>query len=96
MKIEHDEMSRLNKQLLTILAEDCKLKDGAEGLESLLQRDKYLTPSEAKEFGLIDIVGTPRLIEVQNYELAVLNGGDGKSEKPRRKNKVSTKETSGS
>lgn len=94
MKIEHEEMMRLNKRLLTILADNCKIKGGAEELEKTLQRDLYLTPTQAKEFGLIDIVGSPRLIEVVNYELAVLNGGDNKNEKPKGKNKLPSKERS--
>jgi len=85
--VEYREFTRINKNVLTVLAENCKLKGGYKALEKLLQRDLYLDAIEAREFGIVDIIGYPKLNEMKAYELSVTDGlvpKDKKVEKRRR------------
>lgn len=61
---DSQELQRLNDQMLAILARNCKKT--VKQLRKLFggQREVYLTPQQAKKFGLIDVVGIP-LIQKQ-------------------------------
>lgn len=71
--IQKDELDRLNETVLQILLDNCKIKGGRRKLQSLLDRDRYFTPQEAKANGIIDVIGTPHVVEVTGYKLAALN-----------------------
>lgn len=73
-KVEFIEMSRLNYKVLTLLHEKCNLHGEVSDLEETLNHNLYLEPEQAREFGIIDIVGYPKLTELRGYELSVLNG----------------------
>lgn len=51
-----------------------------EEIERAMERDKFMTPEEAKAFGLIDTVIQSREAEAQAREAAGKNGGEGGSE----------------
>lgn len=78
INIEHAEINRINQSLLTILYENCKFKGSMMAFLKHLDRDKYLTPAEAKEIGLIDLIGYPRVVEYKVYDMLVANGEDPK------------------
>lgn len=63
------EVQKMNRRAARILAKRCgkTLQD----IEALFDKnvDKYLSPQEAKKFGLVDKIGTPRLKVVTSYEL---------------------------
>lgn len=73
-KVEFFESERLNKRILNILHKNCKLSIKLDVFEKELSHNLYLDAMQAKEFGIIDIVGVPRLNEIQAFELTVLNG----------------------
>jgi ATP-dependent Clp protease protease subunit len=92
-EVEHEEMTRMNARLLQILRSRCKLKMSIDDFKQKLSHNLYLTPEKAKQFGIIDIIGYPKLIEQTVYEVRVVNGELPK-EKPnanRRTNQKSSK-----
>ncbi len=74
MDVEYDEIKKVNERVLTILNKNCKIKGGIEILRELVSRNRYLTPEEAKELGIIDAVGYPKIIEHKEYEIGLTNG----------------------
>ena len=74
VEVEFNEFKRLNDIVLTTLAKNCNIKGGTKALSGKLARDLYLNPTQAREFGIIDVVGYPKLNEVTAYELTVMNG----------------------
>ena len=104
LDIEHSEFLRLNNSVLTILADNCKIKGGYKTLSKMIERDTYLTAEESREFGVIDVVGYPKLNELRFYELEVANGvvppenekpeTRRKSERVKKTTKVSRKKNS--
>ncbi len=63
------ELRKLNNRLLKVLAQKCG-KSIAEMKELYFDNlDKYLSPQEARKFGLVDKIGTPRLKVVTSYEI---------------------------
>lgn len=99
MDVEYDEIKKVNERVLTILHKNCKIKGGMEVLRELVSRNRYLTPAEAKQFGIIDVVGYPKIIEHREFEIGLTNGrvdesNSSKSDKRTRK-KASTSESSG-
>ncbi len=69
METSVKETKKLNNQLLKVLAKRCK-KTPTQ-MKAIFDKnvDKFLNPSEAKKFGLVDKIGTPRLKQVISYEL---------------------------
>lgn len=67
------ETKRLNKHFMGLLAKNCGIKGGYEGLRQLVKehdgRDIYLTGDRAVEFGIVDEVGTPTLVPYVGFEL---------------------------
>lgn len=92
-EVEYAETSRMNSRLLQLLKKRCKLNMSASDFKKLLSHNLYLTPQKAKEFGLIDIIGYPKLVEQTVYDVSVVNGeapeGSGKSANRRANQKAS-------
>lgn len=67
------EITRMNKYWLGFLAENCNIKGGYAELESKLKskdgRDRYMTAQEAIDFGIIDVVGHPKIVVQAVYEV---------------------------
>jgi ATP-dependent Clp protease protease subunit len=68
------ETDRLNKQLMTFIAKRCgksydQLKKSIKDNDA---DDLYLTASEALNFGVVDFVGLPNLVQHVQYELQTL------------------------
>ena len=74
MKVDAEETIRLNLQVMTILAERCKMtyKQMKDKITLNGRRDLYLTAQQAKEFGLIDAVGIPVIKPVIMYTIDVV------------------------
>lgn len=79
-EVEFKEISRMNTKLLNVIKNKCKLKMNMSELKALLSHNLYLTPQKAKEFGLIDIIGYPKLLESTVYDVRVVNGEPPKKE----------------
>ncbi len=92
-EVEHDEMTRMNLRLLQILKKRCKFNMTLEEFKKKLSHNLYFTPQEAKEVGIIDIIGYPKLIEQMIYEVRIVNGEAPKVQKNanRRTNKKAPK-----
>jgi ATP-dependent Clp endopeptidase proteolytic subunit ClpP len=89
--VEYEEMKRINETVLTFLNEKCKIKGGVEELKGLLARNKYLSPWEAKELGIIDHVGYPKLIAHTIYEIGIMGLVQDEPRELPKSNKVSGK-----
>lgn len=78
MKNDVAEIDRLNKYWLGFLALNSNMAGGYNELESLMKskdgKDRYLTAQEARDMGIIDVVGRPKLNQVTLYE--VVSGPD--------------------
>lgn len=95
-KIEFEEIERMNDRLLAVLKKRCKMPISTKELKELLNHNKYMTPKDALDIGLIDVIGYPNLLESTYYEIRVLNGELPKEAKDanRRANKKPAKNKS--
>jgi len=70
------EAKRLNKHFLGLLAHNCNLKGGFEGLRKHIKqrdgREVWMSPSEAHKFGIVDEVGTPSIIPLVGYQTGTI------------------------
>lgn len=93
LKNDVTEIERVNRYWLGFLADNCNM-GGYDELDSVMKskdgRDRYLTAEEASEFGLIDIVGRPKIIQATMYE--VIAGPDKIPIKKRAKIRAQLKE----
>ena len=80
-EVEHEEMTRMNLRLLEILRSRCKLKMSLDDFKQKLSHNLYLTPEKAKEFGIVDVIGYPKLVEQTMYDVRVINGETPPKEK---------------
>ena len=73
INVEVKNVAALNEQVLTIVAEKCKLKDGVAGLKKFMEkdRDNYMTAEAAKKFGLVDNIGVPTLARKVSVEWGI-------------------------
>jgi ATP-dependent Clp protease protease subunit len=66
------ELERLNRKLMGLLAKNCKMTLNQLSKHFTNERrDLYLTPTQAKKFGIVDAIGVPKLHEVTKYEVLV-------------------------
>lgn len=67
------EVKRLNKHFLGLLAKNCKISGGYEGLRKMIKgkdgRDIWLDADDAVKFGIVDAVGVPKLARIAVHEV---------------------------
>lgn len=67
------EFTRLNNYWMSFVAANCNLKGGHEELEKIMKskegRDRYMTAKDALDFGIVDVVGKPKIISATMYEV---------------------------
>jgi ATP-dependent Clp protease protease subunit len=67
------EVKRLNVHFSGLLAHNCGIKGGYEGLRKVIKqrdgRDIWMNPKEALKFGLVDIIGTPVVHPLVAYQM---------------------------
>ncbi len=80
---ELKESSRVNNQLLNLLRKRCKWKMSMKQLKEKLAHNLYLSPRQAMDLGLVDIIGYPKLASQMIYEVRVVN-----AEPPKKAKKV--------
>lgn len=65
---------RLNRYFLGLLAKNCGIKGGYEGLRKIIKdrdgREIWLDAKDALNFGLVDKIGLPKINSVTLYEVA--------------------------
>lgn len=68
------ETKRLNKYFLGLLAKNCGIKGGYDGLRKMIKardgRDIYLDAAACIKFGIADGIGTPRVTPVTMYDIS--------------------------
>lgn len=92
---EFEEISRMNEKLLKVLISRCKLKIPVKDLKKELAHNLYLSADKAKKYGIVDIIGFPKVVERKIYDVQIVNGeAPPKEKKPdanRRTNKKAIK-----
>jgi len=80
IKNDSENIIKLNKKWMDFLGEKCGKKDGYEYIKNLIKeqdgRNIYLDPKQAKEFGLVDYVGSPYIQPVVLYQISNSNKED--------------------
>jgi ATP-dependent Clp protease, protease subunit len=76
MHADAAEVMRLNKHFIGLMAQNCGIKDGYDGLRALIkekdERDLYLDANEALKFGIVDFVGIPKVMPSLAHEIVLL------------------------
>ncbi len=66
------ETKRLNAYFLGLLAKNCNIKGGYDGLRKMIKardgRDIYLNATESVKFGIADAVGVPKVVSITFHE----------------------------
>jgi ATP-dependent Clp protease protease subunit len=55
--INHENLKRFTEKVYTVFTENTNFKGGVTALREWGEKDRWLTPQEAKDLGIIDIVG---------------------------------------
>ncbi len=73
VKNSTEEISRLNTQVMDLLAKNCD--KSVKQLNKLFKdkRDIYMSAEEAVKFGIADKIGCPRLIEEKSYNIVMFD-----------------------
>lgn len=70
------EIKRLNEYFMGLLAKNCGIKGGYEALRTMIKerdgRDNYLTAEQAVKFGLVDVVGLPKIDKMLVYQVNLM------------------------
>ena len=98
IKNDTENIVKLNKKWMNFLGDKCGKKDGYEFIKNFIKeqdgRNIYLDPQQAKEFGLVDYVGSPYIQPLTMYQISNSNKEDPVSDKPTRKDQGSGDEQS--
>ena len=73
MSSDADEVKRLNKWFMGLLAKNCGIKGGYNALRKMIKnqdgRDRYMNAEEAVKFGIADAVGMPKLSSMKLHQI---------------------------
>lgn len=76
MAADVQEVRRLNTYFMGLLAKNCGIAGGYEGLRKLIKgqdgRDSYLDAKSALKFGIVDAIGMPRVEKVSIYQVGLV------------------------
>jgi ATP-dependent Clp endopeptidase proteolytic subunit ClpP len=68
-----EEMKRLNRYFMGILAKNCGIKGGYDVLRKMIKgqdgRDNYMDAVEALKFGIVDAIGMPKINRMKLYQV---------------------------
>jgi ATP-dependent protease ClpP protease subunit len=83
LKVDAKETERLNQWAMGLLAKNCGIKGGYEGLRKVFKdrdnTDLYMDAKESLAFGIVDAVGLPKLNTVSGYEISAVAPKHGRS-----------------
>jgi ATP-dependent Clp protease protease subunit len=69
------EMKRLNRYFMNLLAKNCGIKGGYDALRKSIKdqdgRDKYMNAEEAVKFGIVDATGMPKVNRMKLYQVEI-------------------------
>lgn len=94
LKADSEETHRLNKLFMGLLAENCDLTYGQlqnKIKESLGSKEIWLNAEDAKKFGIVDMVGIPRILPQLSWGFSI---EEKEKPEPKTKRKTSSKKTS--
>lgn len=70
------EMKRLNRYFMNMLAKDCGIKGGYDALRKMIKerdgRDHYMNAEDALKFGIVDAVGLPKINRMKLYQVEAI------------------------
>jgi ATP-dependent Clp endopeptidase proteolytic subunit ClpP len=70
-----EEMKRLNRYFMGILAKNCGIKGGYDSLRKMIKgkdgRDTYMDAETALKFKIVDAIGMPRVSRIKLYQVEV-------------------------
>lgn len=73
--VDIEEMKRLNKQYMGLLATNCNIKGGYDALRKIIKlqdgRDNYMDAPAAVKFGIADYVGMPKVNRMKLYQVEI-------------------------
>jgi ATP-dependent Clp protease protease subunit len=76
VKADAKEADRLNKWFMGLLAKNCGLKGGYDGIRKIIKdrdgRDIYLDADAALKFGIVDAIGLPHLEQGMSYSVSMV------------------------
>lgn len=76
MNADAQEAKRLNRYFMGLLAKNCGIKGGYDALRKMIKdqdgRDNYMNADAAKEFGIVDVVGMPKISRMKLYQVEVI------------------------
>ncbi len=80
IKNDTENIVKLNEKWMNFIAEKCGIEGGFQAIKELIRmkdgRNLYFNPQQAKEFGLIDHVGSPHITPVLMYQVSNSNKED--------------------
>lgn len=69
------EIKRLNRYFMNLLAKNCSIKGGYDALRKMLKdqdgRDRYMDADAAVEFGIADAIGVPEIDSTKLFKIVV-------------------------
>ena len=75
MYADAEEMKRLNRYFMGMLAKNCGIKGGYDALRKMIKsqdgRDSYMNADAALEFGIVDAIGMPKIQRMKLYQVEV-------------------------
>jgi ATP-dependent Clp endopeptidase proteolytic subunit ClpP len=75
MANDAQEIKRLNKHLMNLLAKNCGIRGGYDVLRKMIKsqdgRERYMAADEAIKFGIADAIGMPKLNSMKLYQIEV-------------------------
>jgi ATP-dependent Clp protease protease subunit len=91
MNADAEEMKRLNRYFMGILAKNCGIKGGYDALRKIIKgqdgRDTYMDAQAALAFGIVDAIGMPKINRMKLYQV------ENTPEKPKLLEKTPTKKS---
>ena len=99
MNADAQETIRLNRYFMGLLAKNCGIKGGYDALRKMIKnrdgRDNYMDADAALKFGIVDIVGMPRVSRMKLYNVEVVPPKSTKKETKKSETKRSHQKRGG-
>jgi ATP-dependent Clp endopeptidase proteolytic subunit ClpP len=75
MANDAQEVKRLNRHFMNLLAKNCGIKGGYDALRKMIKdqdgRERYMNAEQAVKFGIVDAVGMPKLNSMKLFQVEV-------------------------
>ena len=89
MNADAQEIKRLNRYFMGLLAKNCGIKGGYDALRKMIKdrdgRDTYLDANASLKFGIVDAVGMPKVNRMKLYQVEAIPPKDKKNKSTKTK-----------